>query len=100
MELRSSGVYCSFLAVAALFCSSLVFAGDIVHRDDTSPKRPGCENNFVLVKLLSFFHFILQFIHVVYAMLIFFPFLLGIVICDLVFLHSLVVVDWFLILAR
>ncbi|CAL5192690.1 unnamed protein product [Lathyrus oleraceus] len=27
------------------------FAGDIVHHDDSSPKRPGCENNFVLVKV-------------------------------------------------
>ncbi|XP_031275778.1 signal peptide peptidase-like 4 [Pistacia vera] len=26
-------------------------AGDIVHRDDNTPKRPGCENNFVLVKV-------------------------------------------------
>lgn len=69
MELRSSGFYCCFLAVAALFCSSVVFAGDIVHHDDTSPKRPGCENNFVLVKILSFFFFpfYLQFFFMLYV---------------------------------
>ncbi|KAI6702505.1 hypothetical protein NL676_011641 [Syzygium grande] len=26
-------------------------SGDIVHDDDVAPKRPGCENNFVLVKV-------------------------------------------------
>ncbi|XP_030457262.1 signal peptide peptidase-like 4 [Syzygium oleosum] len=26
-------------------------SGDIVHHDDVAPKRPGCENNFVLVKV-------------------------------------------------
>ncbi|PON92094.1 Peptidase A22B, signal peptide peptidase [Trema orientale] len=26
-------------------------AGDIVHHDNIAPKRPGCENNFVLVKV-------------------------------------------------
>ncbi|XP_057780542.1 signal peptide peptidase-like 4 [Salvia miltiorrhiza] len=52
MELRNSGgVYCCFFVVAALLCISVVFAGDIVHHDDTAPKRPGCENNFVLVKV-------------------------------------------------
>ncbi|KAL3536812.1 hypothetical protein ACH5RR_000178 [Cinchona calisaya] len=38
------------LAVVFLNCSS-VFAGDIVHQDDVAPKRPGCDNNFVLVKV-------------------------------------------------
>ncbi|XP_073307840.1 signal peptide peptidase-like 4 isoform X2 [Primulina huaijiensis] len=51
MELRSRALYCSFCAVAVLLCSSLVFAGDIVHQDDVAPKRPGCDNNFVLVKV-------------------------------------------------
>ncbi|KAK3434884.1 signal peptide peptidase-like 4 [Eucalyptus grandis] len=34
-------------------CLSLrpVFSGDIVHQDDVAPKRAGCENNFVLVKV-------------------------------------------------
>ncbi|XP_022157688.1 signal peptide peptidase-like 4 [Momordica charantia] len=30
---------------------SLVSAGDIVHQDSIAPTRPGCENNFVLVKV-------------------------------------------------
>ncbi|XP_020550651.1 signal peptide peptidase-like 2, partial [Sesamum indicum] len=28
-----------------------VTAGDIVHDDDSAPKKPGCENDFVLVKV-------------------------------------------------
>ncbi|XP_027360419.1 signal peptide peptidase-like 2 isoform X1 [Abrus precatorius] len=28
-----------------------VMAGDIVHDDDSTPKKPGCENQFVLVKV-------------------------------------------------
>ncbi|PWA54143.1 Calcium-binding EF-hand [Artemisia annua] len=28
-----------------------LYAGDIVHHDDKSPKRPGCDNNFVLFNL-------------------------------------------------
>lgn len=35
--------------LAVILCSSLVFAGDIVRQDDVAPKKPGCENNFVLV---------------------------------------------------
>lgn len=63
MELNDRAVYCSLYAVAVLFCSSAVFAGDIVHRDDVAPARPGCDNNFVLVKnknpifLFFFYHF-------------------------------------------
>lgn len=33
---------------------SLSSAGDIVHHDNIAPKRPGCENNFVLVNSLTF----------------------------------------------
>ncbi|XP_073312818.1 signal peptide peptidase-like 4 [Primulina huaijiensis] len=51
MELRNRALYCSFCAVAVLLCSSVVSAGDIVHQDDVAPKRPGCDNNFVLVKV-------------------------------------------------
>lgn len=32
-----------------LLSLSLSSAGDIVHHDDVAPKRPGCDNNFVLV---------------------------------------------------
>ncbi|XP_076922295.1 signal peptide peptidase-like 4 isoform X1 [Bidens hawaiensis] len=40
------------VALFAIICSfPVVFAGDIVHQDDVAPKRPGCENNFVLVKV-------------------------------------------------
>ena len=31
----------------------LVIAGDIVHQDDIAPKRPGCDNNFVLVSKIA-----------------------------------------------
>jgi hypothetical protein len=42
-------VYLLIALLASSFC--LGSAGDIVHHDDVAPKRPGCENNFVLVKL-------------------------------------------------
>ncbi|KAL3622131.1 Signal peptide peptidase-like 4 [Castilleja foliolosa] len=51
MGFKNRALYCSFCAVAVLFCSSVVFAGDIVHQDDVAPKTPGCDNNFVLVKV-------------------------------------------------
>ncbi|XP_057435651.1 signal peptide peptidase-like 4 [Lotus japonicus] len=44
-------------AVFAVVCSvfmvlvTLSLAGDIVHPDNVAPKRPGCDNNFVLVKV-------------------------------------------------
>lgn len=37
--------------VLVLSRPSLISAGDIVHQDDVAPKKPGCENNFVLVKV-------------------------------------------------
>ncbi|KAL4325502.1 hypothetical protein GQ457_11G024500 [Hibiscus cannabinus] len=46
---------CRLILVSALIsfvchpCS--VTAGDIVHDDDLAPKKPGCENDFVLVKV-------------------------------------------------
>ncbi|KAF8017094.1 hypothetical protein BT93_H2343 [Corymbia citriodora subsp. variegata] len=40
----------AWLLVACLSLR-LAIAGDIVHHDDIAPKRPGCENNFVLVKV-------------------------------------------------
>ncbi|KAK9927179.1 hypothetical protein M0R45_024378 [Rubus argutus] len=46
---------CGLVFVSALILlvcnSSSVTAGDIVHDDDSAPKKPGCENNFVLVKV-------------------------------------------------
>ncbi|XVE57897.1 hypothetical protein DITRI_Ditri04bG0127200 [Diplodiscus trichospermus] len=39
-------------ALILLFCLPCsVTAGDIVHDDDLAPKKPGCENDFVLVKV-------------------------------------------------
>ncbi|KAG2677237.1 hypothetical protein I3843_12G091900 [Carya illinoinensis] len=40
------------LAVISLVCyPRTVRAGDIVHEDNSAPKKPGCDNNFVLVKV-------------------------------------------------
>lgn len=53
MELKDRAahgfVWAAFAVFLLLSSSSLVFAGDIVHQDDVAPKRPGCDNNFVLV---------------------------------------------------
>lgn len=43
-----------FVCAVILLVSSNVYtvsAGDIVHDDDSAPKKPGCENDFVLVKV-------------------------------------------------
>ncbi|CAI9094091.1 OLC1v1029754C2 [Oldenlandia corymbosa var. corymbosa] len=47
---------CSLICVSAIILvvfsgPTKVTAGDIVHRDDVTPKKPGCENDFVLVKI-------------------------------------------------
>lgn len=39
------------LFVVLLLSPSPTSAGDIVHQDNIAPKKPGCENNFVLVKV-------------------------------------------------
>ncbi|XP_044504057.1 signal peptide peptidase-like 4 isoform X1 [Mangifera indica] len=39
------------LIIVLSLSPSLGSAGDIVHEDDNPPKRPGCDNNFVLVKV-------------------------------------------------
>ncbi|KAK8587996.1 hypothetical protein V6N13_086954 [Hibiscus sabdariffa] len=43
------GVFIVVLVVVS--SAGLGLAGDIVHQDDVAPKRPGCANNFVLVKV-------------------------------------------------
>ena len=43
------GVFIVILVV--VLSAGLGSAGDIVHQDDVAPKRPGCNNNFVLVFL-------------------------------------------------
>ncbi|KAL2543475.1 Signal peptide peptidase-like 2 [Forsythia ovata] len=42
-------IYIFFLLI--LSSPAKVRAGDIVHDDDLAPKKPGCENDFVLVKV-------------------------------------------------
>ncbi|GFZ01368.1 similar to SIGNAL PEPTIDE PEPTIDASE-LIKE 2 [Actinidia rufa] len=53
MDLRRICCVVCIYAVVLLFFNSpcSVTAGDIVHDDDSSPKKPGCENDFVLVKV-------------------------------------------------
>lgn len=51
-------------AAFLVFLSSCggVRAGDIVHDDDLAPKKPGCENDFVLVNyvIASFLAYLLD----------------------------------------
>ncbi|KAF5730005.1 protease-associated domain-containing family protein [Tripterygium wilfordii] len=43
---------CLVVIFVSLACQPFfVRAGDIVHDDDSAPKKPGCENDFVLVKV-------------------------------------------------
>lgn len=51
----------SLLTVILISLISGVLSGDIVHHDDKSPTRPGCDNDFVLVifYFVVNFHFIL-----------------------------------------
>uniref|UniRef100_A0A2P2JZE4 Uncharacterized protein MANES_01G059500 n=2 Tax=Rhizophora mucronata TaxID=61149 RepID=A0A2P2JZE4_RHIMU len=52
MDLRKLRLIIYVAALISLACCpSLVTAGDIVHDDDLAPKKPGCENDFVLVKV-------------------------------------------------
>ncbi|KAJ8768573.1 hypothetical protein K2173_022685 [Erythroxylum novogranatense] len=52
MDLQNLGLVITISAVILLVCNpSTVTAGDIVHDDDSAPKKPGCENDFVLVKV-------------------------------------------------
>ncbi|XVF73177.1 hypothetical protein PTKIN_Ptkin12aG0180200 [Pterospermum kingtungense] len=39
------------IILAVVLSARLGSAGDIVHQDNVAPKRPGCANNFVLVKV-------------------------------------------------
>jgi len=45
----SLGASCAFCCSVFMMLVTFSFAGDIVHHDNIAPKRPGCENNFVLV---------------------------------------------------
>ncbi|XP_071917548.1 signal peptide peptidase-like 2 isoform X5 [Coffea arabica] len=49
---RICSLICVYAIVVVVFSSPAeVTAGDIVHEDDLAPKKPGCENDFVLVKI-------------------------------------------------
>ncbi|XP_015896112.3 signal peptide peptidase-like 2 isoform X1 [Ziziphus jujuba] len=49
---RLSGFVFVSVFVLLLLCNTCsVRAGDIVHDDENAPKKPGCENDFVLVKV-------------------------------------------------
>ncbi|KAL5747509.1 hypothetical protein ACOSP7_024511 [Xanthoceras sorbifolium] len=52
MDLKRLSWVILVLAAISLVCHpTSVTAGDIVHDDDLAPKKPGCENDFVLVKV-------------------------------------------------
>ncbi|XP_062074340.1 signal peptide peptidase-like 2 [Humulus lupulus] len=52
MDLQRVWSFVILSAVILLVYSACsVTAGDIVHDDENAPKKPGCENNFVLVKV-------------------------------------------------
>lgn len=53
MDLRRAVcvVFVSFVVVVTVWSPSLVSAGDIVHDDEWTPKKLGCVNRFVLVKV-------------------------------------------------
>ena len=42
------------VGVLLVMSVTLGSAGDIVHQDDVTPSKKGCDNNFVLVRLLFF----------------------------------------------
>jgi hypothetical protein len=44
-------IICTYAVVLSLVGPPTVTAGDIVHDDDSAPKKPGCENDFILVKI-------------------------------------------------
>ncbi|KAL0654722.1 hypothetical protein Bca4012_097413 [Brassica carinata] len=51
IQRRSFSCLLYVLGMLLLYSASLVCGGDIVHHDDSIPQRPGCNNNFVLVKV-------------------------------------------------
>lgn len=74
MDLRGVGllIFASAL-ISLLFFSAPVTPSDIVHDDDSAPKKPGCENDFVLVALFFYTCFpILQLALASFLLLMFF----------------------------
>lgn len=51
--MNSRGDVITALLLGLVLSLRLVSAGDIVHQDSVAPTRPGCENNFVLVRTLA-----------------------------------------------
>ncbi|XP_023547966.1 signal peptide peptidase-like 4 isoform X2 [Cucurbita pepo subsp. pepo] len=49
--MNSPGGAITTVLLGLMLSLRLVSAGDIVHQDSVAPTRPGCENNFVLVKV-------------------------------------------------
>ena len=58
IQRRSFSCLLYVLGMLLLYSASLVCGGDIVHHDDSIPQRPGCNNNFVLVRNLSRISFV------------------------------------------
>ncbi|KAK4786526.1 hypothetical protein SAY86_010359 [Trapa natans] len=50
---RNLYAYALVCLVLLSWSSLIVLGGDIVHHDDVAPKRPGCDNDFVLVKVAT-----------------------------------------------
>lgn len=50
------------IVISLVSYPSSVTAGDIVYDDDSAPKKPGCENDFVLVELQCCFFSSAQFL--------------------------------------
>ncbi|GKU96840.1 hypothetical protein SLEP1_g10031 [Rubroshorea leprosula] len=50
MDMHMDRAIC-IVFVVLLSCSGFGSAGDIVHQDNVAPSIPGCDNNFVLVKV-------------------------------------------------
>ncbi|KAF5733060.1 signal peptide peptidase-like 4 [Tripterygium wilfordii] len=44
-------LWVAFMSLVLVLSPCFGSAGDIVHQDNIAPKRPGCDNNFVLVKV-------------------------------------------------
>ncbi|CAN1778187.1 Signal peptide peptidase-like 2 [Linum perenne] len=55
MDLQNLSLLVCFAALISLSSSPYpVVAGDVVHDDDSAPKKPGCDNDFALVKVLTY----------------------------------------------
>lgn len=64
--MASLGASCALCCSVFMIFFTFSFAGDIVHHDNIAPKRPGCENNFVLVAEIMDTNFDFFFIYFFY----------------------------------